>query len=51
MLQSTGETRWENNVKWARNDLKKLGLLAGDSPRGIWGITTKGLDFLKRDTI
>lgn len=35
------ENKWENMVRWARNDLKKLGLLGG-SVRGIWDLTIDG---------
>ena len=48
-LPSTGELRWENNAKWARNDLRKLGYISSDSPRGVWKITDSGVDFLKNN--
>jgi hypothetical protein len=34
--------RWENTAQWARQDMVEKGLLAKDSPRGIWEITEKG---------
>jgi len=34
--------RWENNAQWARLKLVEEGLLASDSPRGIWEITKEG---------
>ena len=45
--QLTGEIRWMNNVRWARRDLKELGYLSDDSPRGIWEITKKGKEFIR----
>jgi tetrahydromethanopterin S-methyltransferase subunit G len=36
------EKRWENTAQWARLDMVEKGLLAKDSPRGIWEITDKG---------
>lgn len=48
-LPSTGELRWENNTKWARNDLRKMGMISSDSPRGIWKITEKGIEYLKNE--
>ncbi|MCB9035949.1 MAG: hypothetical protein H6557_04940 [Lewinellaceae bacterium] len=48
-LPSTGELRWHNNVKWARNDLRKLGLISSDSPRGVWEITENGVDYLEKN--
>lgn len=40
---STGETRAENTIAWGRNALKERGLLAPDSPRGLWELTEEGL--------
>lgn len=34
--------RWRNAAQWARNSMIKEGLLKGDSPRGVWGITDAG---------
>jgi len=41
------QKRWENTVRWARNSLVNKGLLAADSPRGIWEITKEGEKYLK----
>jgi restriction endonuclease Mrr len=41
-LVATGETRAENTISWARNALKQRGLLARNSPRGIWQLTPEG---------
>ena len=38
--------RWRNNAQWARNSMVGEGLLASDSPRGIWEITQKGREWL-----
>ena len=38
----SGEVRWRNRVHFTRLALKKRGLLASDSPRGIWEITEAG---------
>jgi hypothetical protein len=36
------EKRWENTAQWAKYTMVKEGLLAKDSPPGIWEITEKG---------
>ena len=41
-LVSTGETKAENTISWARNALKERGLIARSSPRGIWELTPPG---------
>lgn len=41
-----GQPRWEKNVNWARYTLKEQGLLAPDSPRGVWEITDAGWAYL-----
>lgn len=37
------EPQWQNELRWARNDLRKLGLLDTSAPRGIWRLTENGL--------
>ena len=37
--------RWENTAQWARQTMVYEGLLASNSPRGIWEITEKGRRF------
>lgn len=37
------EPQWQNEMRWARNDLRKLGLLDTTAPRGVWRLTKKGL--------
>jgi hypothetical protein len=44
----TGGIRWQNRVQFARLKLVEQGLLAKDSPRGIWSITDKGKTSLSR---
>jgi hypothetical protein len=41
-LVSTGETKAENTITWARNALKSRGYLSRISPRGIWELTPEG---------
>ncbi|MDH7482965.1 MAG: winged helix-turn-helix domain-containing protein [Armatimonadota bacterium] len=40
------QVRWRNTAQWARNAMVKEGLLASDSPRGVWEITTAGRRWL-----
>lgn len=47
MLPSGEDIRWRNRVQWARNSMVKDGLLASDSPRGIWELTEKGRQVLR----
>ena len=46
---SPRELRWRNAAKWARHGMVKKGLLSDDSPRGIWEITDKGREYLRRN--
>jgi len=36
------EPQWQNEIRWARNDLRKLGYLDTSAPRGIWRLTEAG---------
>ena len=47
MLPSGGQIRWENRVAFQRENMKRQGLIRGDSPRGIWEITEEGRNWLK----
>ena len=47
MLPSGGQIRWENRVAFQRENMKRQGLIRGDSPRGIWEITEEGRRWLK----
>lgn len=41
-LVSTGETKAENTITWARNALKQRGHIDRSSSRGIWELTAAG---------
>ncbi|MBC8233697.1 hypothetical protein H8E77_29470 [bacterium] len=45
-ISSGNMLRWRNTANWARNKLKKEGLIKADSPRGIWEISDKGREYL-----
>jgi len=47
-LPSTGVPRWENTTQFSRYSMVRVGLLKPDSPRGTWGISAKGIEYLKR---
>ena len=38
---------WRNRVQWARNGLRKDGLIRDDTPRGVWEISKKGRERAK----
>jgi hypothetical protein len=38
--------KWENMVRWARNDLRKKSFLTPDSPRGVWKLSEQGLAYV-----
>jgi hypothetical protein len=46
MLPSGTSVRWRNKAQWARNALVNEGLMASDSPRGVWEITEEGRELL-----
>ena len=50
MDQGRERSKWENMVRWARNDLRKKGLLADKSKRGTWELTQAGIDRAKELT-
>jgi restriction endonuclease Mrr len=41
-LVSTGETKAENTITWARNALKQRGQINRASRRGMWELTSEG---------
>jgi hypothetical protein len=41
-LVSTGETKAENTITWARNALKQRGFINRAARRGIWELTAEG---------
>lgn len=47
LLSAPSFPRWRNTVQWARNALVKDGLMANDSPKGIWTITDAGKKAVK----
>ena len=47
LLPSTNTIRWKNTAQWCRNTMVQEGLLKSDSPRGIWEISEKGIEYLK----
>lgn len=47
VLSDRRSIRWRNTVQWCRWDMVKEGLLASDSPSGIWEITEKGREYLR----
>ncbi|OQX00557.1 MAG: hypothetical protein BWK80_61600 [Desulfobacteraceae bacterium IS3] len=47
-LQTGTDLIWENNVKWARNDLKESGYLKDDSPYGLWEISESGRKYYEK---
>lgn len=44
---ASGEVRWRNRVQFVRIGLVKEGLIARESPRGIWEITNSGRERLR----
>ncbi len=36
------EPQWQNEIRWARNDLRKLGYLDMTAPRGTWKLSGAG---------
>jgi hypothetical protein len=44
-------TRWRNSAQWCRNTLVQEGLMKGDSPRGIWEISPRGEEAIKRGDV
>jgi Mrr N-terminal domain len=47
LLPSGVEVRWKNRVAWQRENMKRRGLLRGDSPSGIWEVTEAGRQWLQ----
>lgn len=36
------EPQWQNEIRWARNELRKLGYLDMSVPRGVWKLSSEG---------
>ncbi len=47
VLSDGRSIRWQNTAQWARHDMVKAGLLAPDSPQGLWEITEAGRAYLQ----
>jgi hypothetical protein len=47
----SGEVRWRNRVQFTRLTLKQRGLIAPDTPRGIWKITPAGISYLESNSL
>lgn len=45
---STGVFRWRNSAMWERQAMVDEGLLASDSPRGIWELAGRGRELLRK---
>jgi hypothetical protein len=43
-VMQSGETRAEYSIGWSRFALKGRGLIADNSPRGVWALTAQGRD-------
>jgi restriction system protein len=41
--------RWKNTAQWTRYSMVNEGLLANNSPQGIWEITEKGRKFYEEN--
>lgn len=47
-LSSGIDIRWRNAAQWVRWALMKEGFLKADSPRGIWELSDKGAEEIKK---
>ena len=50
-LVSTGETKAENTIAWARNALKQRGYISRATPRGTWALTPQGRSAAGKTTL
>ena len=50
-LVSTGETKAENTITWARNALKQRGYINRAARRGIWELTADGKSAVSKVTL
>jgi hypothetical protein len=50
-LVSTGETKAENTITWARNALKQRGYISRAAPRGTWELTPEGKSAAERGVL
>lgn len=49
MLPKNKTPRWSNAAQWARNSMVYQGLLKSHSPRGVWEISDKGREHLRKE--
>jgi hypothetical protein len=49
LLPSGISVRWRNRAQWQRQNMVHRGLIAANSPRGIWEITPAGREWLKQE--
>ena len=47
-LQSSGLPRWDNTTRFARHAMVRNGLLKANSPWGVWEISDRGVEHVKR---
>lgn len=45
---STGETKAKNTIAWGRNALKDVGLISSRSAKGVWELTSDGVEKAKQ---
>ena len=50
-LSDPHSIRWRNCAQWCRNTLVQEGLLKPDSPRGVWEISQKDREALKKGNV
>jgi Mrr N-terminal domain len=50
-LVSTGETKAENTITWARNALKQRGYISRAARRGMWELTAEGKEAASKVTL
>ena len=47
-VEGESRSKWENEVRWVRANLVAKGHLLRPRKRGIWEITGRGSEYLKR---
>ena len=48
LKSKSGQIRWRNTACWTRDQLIKAGLLADNSPYGVWELTQKAREYLNK---
>lgn len=41
------ESQWKNEVRWARNTIRKQGYLDTTAPRGVWRLNSSGINLIR----